>query len=296
MPHQGRITRSELLYEGSDFAAWRKKMTAVLNVHFADEDEEEDEHEEHAEHEEHDEHDVDDEDEEDEEDVGEGCVCSDYRPFRAAAFLVQKYVYTRLLRRVPEDIRDRPLRLLSYLKGIATPLRLFDLPLVVRSRIFKFAFHNKDHAIFTRMGCGHARKDRMPALLHTSSQLRSEAIPIFYKSTHFSCGIPRDQNLKHDLSQIKSWAATVATDNGRLMRRLTLFREGAVGVQFRFALPFGLKSHRALYMSGAQLKVLTKHVIATEAYRKALGLEGESLLMAVTATARFWEDIRALGD
>ena len=114
MAHQGLLTTSGLLYEGSDYAAWREKMEAIVVMHYLD--------------------DGDDEDNYDYEYVA-GYV--DDKVDKEVAATIQNSVFKSLLHRLPDDIRDRPIQLIDHLEGLAKPLRFMKLPEVAKQRVYE---------------------------------------------------------------------------------------------------------------------------------------------------------------
>ena len=275
MFRKGFLTTSELLYEGSDFAAWRKKIGALISLHLHSEDAD----------------DVYDYD------FLAGCHDgSDYEleeePFQTAATTIENYVSKGLLDRVPDDIRKRPFQLVAHLEGLAKPLRLMDLPEVVRQRVYKSAFTELNHFHICTNINGYIQRDRIPALLHTSAKLRSEAIPTFYQTTAFRCAIRHGPDWKYDLSMIKTWAATVAHGNVVHMRHLRFSLSGGPGAHFWFDNNATGLYYDRVGSSAVKRRALDKHVAIIQTYCKAMRLKGESLIMAVADKPKLWEELQ----
>lgn len=102
MSPPSQLIKGGLLFEGSDFAAWRERIISFVNHRLGV----------------------------DEEGDTEANLHDERKEFGLA--LIQVNISRALFSRVPSDNRKHPERLLSSLENLAKPFRFSDLPGIVR--------------------------------------------------------------------------------------------------------------------------------------------------------------------
>lgn len=141
----GDLIASGLLYEGSDFAEWKAKVTIILRN----------------------------------KKLEDTIVCRSRRGSHflrllslAEFALIGSYVSKELLDRVPDNCKHCSQYLLKCLAGLAAPFRFRDLPAELREMVYKMVLpqdFTMDKSITSPL----------PALIHASAQLRNETLPLF---------------------------------------------------------------------------------------------------------------------
>lgn len=102
----------------------------------------------------------------------------------------------------------------------STPRGFLDLPQELRDEIYQYVLI-KDHAVITLLSnedCKSQISAAQPPICYVSKQIRSEALPIFYRSNNFAAELADDE----DLETLQNWFATIGKQNVKDLRVLSL--------------------------------------------------------------------------
>ncbi|KAK5721625.1 hypothetical protein LTR15_006214 [Elasticomyces elasticus] len=276
MATSGELTKGGLLYEGNH-TEWRSRIDSLLKVQGVDIDK-----------------------------ISQPA----YRDWHGlaerqkAVKLIMDQVSPALLGRITAaDARD-PKTLLISLQAVAKPFRLNDLPPELRVKVYESAF-------LYRFVCVLEGKSRfwrtyqsgapagpvLPDLLHTSRLISAEALPVFFSKLRpiFDCVVDDDLSRSQNgepsgLCTVRQWAHKSLEGNVKHIRliglvglyndrhRLIVMLKDRIGLITRFSNEFPVEKKAAW----------EKHVANTETNRKALGLQGEALVLCFTSRPELW--------
>ncbi|KAK3641785.1 hypothetical protein LTR56_011112 [Elasticomyces elasticus] len=204
-----------------------------------------------------------------------------------------KQVSPAMLERVPQKDRGHLERLLRNLKALARPFRLNDLPPELRARIFQFHFGLVKRYIIHGSGIKDETRQSRSNLLLVSKATMIQALPLFlgaaeicfYDPTYAIC--PSVNTTVEAF--IHSWVHSHVKDNAKYLRRMAVFTklQGNWGeVRVRLDLKTGLELDLPPNLSTHQERRWVDPVKKIEEGRRALGLQGEAVVLALTTKAR----------
>ncbi|KAK4499488.1 hypothetical protein PRZ48_010003 [Zasmidium cellare] len=209
-------------------------------------------------------------------------------------------VESRLLLRTPaEDLLEAP-RLLNRLRELCKPFRLLDLPPELRTRIYdmdvgSLPTYDIDYSILRAFEVA-PRACELPALSRVCRQVRAESLGLFISSTNFRMELP-DCYCKEDALRIneivRAWAENVAGPFIRHLRSVFFYVYPTSGWRLTFTEQKGLQ---IAYYNGdedveeefPQLERFEQYFKGVEADRKALGMKGESIILAMLKDPLIW--------
>ncbi|KAK4499389.1 hypothetical protein PRZ48_009903 [Zasmidium cellare] len=263
MVDEGLLTKSGLLFEGN-FPGWRVRINAILKMHDLDRVLSQPLH--HARH---------------------------ASQQRKAADIIANHVSPALFKRVPLEKRTNPRLLWRSLKMLAKPFRLLDLPDEVRNRICRFAVEDQ------------LQDGPPPALAKCSRRLREEVTPLWMSNRHFHLSFDHDALSEDEAFEdcARAWFRRLGTQNIKFIRHLEIFLDGttAGGSPLSTTLTLTVSpqsgfrmSARAHFVGGDKLDWqvflagIRRSMKGVEADRKILGLQGESMLLALTSKSSTW--------
>lgn len=173
----------------------------------------------------------------------------------------------------------RPL-LWKALPGLATPFRLMNLPDQVRQRIYKLALPR-------RFSLGEAANgDAFPALVHVSSEVRKETLPLFYSHTTFDIAC---KLLITRPKYLKAWVEHIAGDNVQHVRAVNISSDNSI--KLTYSDTKGLKVDvEADNSQQAVKKDIEARIELMEQCRGPLKLKGGFLFMALWGNVDIWEE------
>ncbi|KAK5708736.1 hypothetical protein LTR17_020446 [Elasticomyces elasticus] len=260
------LTKSGLLYEGN-YTEWRDRIDSLLKVYGMDIDK-----------------------------ISQPA----YRNRRTlverqkAAKLISDQVSPALLGRIAAtDARD-PETLLLSLQAVAKPFRFNDLPPELRIRIYEYYFGSRIFYIWEGGSwktietawefMGDVPHPAVPDLLIASRPINSEALPVYYKIVHPTFDFAPDvisSGPKPERSSvlhcIRWWAQKNLKERTMMV---TVALEDRVGLTTMF-----LRDVRS-----DKKEAWEKHIASMEVDRKALGLQGEVLILCFTSSPELWID------
>ncbi|KAK5699201.1 hypothetical protein LTR17_023454 [Elasticomyces elasticus] len=198
--------------------------------------------------------------------------------------------------RTPEE-RKLP-SLISSLETAARFFRFESLPPELRKRIYRIHFG--------RVKCYHVNIDggdaissllRSSRVLLLSRAIRKEATPIFFSEVEFWVAGRRCQSVAGDDTfmerSIRRWSKDYVKENLKYLRhlRLSLWISGQL---YEITVSFGEEKKLTAVFSAdfprERKAVWQKHIVKLEANRKALGLQGEAIVLAFTSRPELWEE------
>ncbi|KAK5740230.1 hypothetical protein LTR17_004731 [Elasticomyces elasticus] len=201
-----------------------------------------------------------------------------------------KQVSPAMLKRVPERDREHRERLLGRLKALARPFRLNDLPPELRARILQAHFGSVTRYVID--GSSVKDKTRQPRwnLLLVSHSIKIEALPLFLGAAEICFHHPAyvaslGDNITVETA-ICNWVQIHLKENAKYLRHMSVWSSalGELGVHLDMKTGLGLGLTPSL--SPQQRKRWVDHVKAIETSRRALGLQGEGVVLALTIKAR----------
>ncbi|KAK3641784.1 hypothetical protein LTR56_011111 [Elasticomyces elasticus] len=268
MATSGDLTGSGLLYEGN-YTEWRNRIDSLLKVHGVEIDK-----------------------------VSQ-LIYRDWHGLaehQKAVKLITDQVSPALLGRVAAAETRTLEQLLLVLKAVATPFRFNDLPPELRISVYEYYFGSEifyigeDGSWKTLENAwefmGNVPHPAVPDLLIASRPINSEALPVFYKvvhptfdfAPHLLClGTKPDRS--SGLHYIRWWAQKNLKERNETMM-VTVALEDRLGLTIKF-----LSNVRA-----EKKEAWEKHITSMEVDRKALGLQGEVLILCFTSRPELWID------
>ncbi|KAK5708733.1 hypothetical protein LTR17_020443 [Elasticomyces elasticus] len=267
IPYPGVLTRGCILYEGN-YAEWQERVDGLLEIHDFEVW-----------------------------DFNYGlwiypdALCT--LRTSLAMSLIKPSVSAALMNRVPVAQRDNVNELLGSLKALAKPFRLNDLPPELRARIYGFHFGQAVRYITTG-GPREWAKQSPSKLLLVSRATRAEALPIFFDGLEVRFVGPRTplENFADTERSILSWVETNVKEDVKYLRRLRIEVPVVIGGKYditvTFSMQTGLRAEYSSELPDKRRQRWEKHIKKIEASRKALGLQGEAIIMAVTTKAEIW--------
>lgn len=285
MLEPGDLTKTGLLYEGSDFAEWKHQIVTVLRMHSIEDQ-----------------------------------VLSHFdrssEPLekrRMALELTLARVYHPLRSRIPTALYMRLWDLVPWVKKhLVRPFRLLDLPPELRNQIFSYALRPDAEIILAPLK---GNVNSFPPMTAVSRQLRNETIPLCYAQCTLRIDLtaPRRHALMGFYKEkdflathgVKSCIRQLSTQHLKNLRQvhlsLSLNRERwphpiprVHTLNFTFSPVQGLRTRGMLgdthiRLSMTSKKKLDDHIRKTEEMRRLLGLRGEALVLALTSDESLWK-------
>lgn len=291
MARKGDITESGLLYEGSDFNHWEKTLRRRVRAEGL----------EHV--------------------LGPEPLFRDYSEDERTLVcdIIRLQVSTGLRARIlwlPQP-QLPPCRLLILLRRLGQPFRLLDLPPELRVRIYSFAIP-KDHVI--EIAPMRKTLTGYQPIIAASRQLRAEVLPVLYSRaslkllllTEFSPGI-KMQVIEENERGFKLARGIKACVRHLHAGWLKYLRKVDLLFSFHSRTTYRYRTRSPQWMTlsfspsaGLQIQSIDKrpevnlsaesktrfeeHIQKTEEIRSMLGLQGESLLLALTSDESLWEE------
>ncbi|KAK6392420.1 hypothetical protein LTR81_026599 [Elasticomyces elasticus] len=182
--------------------------------------------------------------------------------------------------RTPEE-RKLP-SLMSSLETAARSFRFESLPPELRKRIYRIHFG--------RVKCYHVNIDggdaissllRSSRVLLLSRAIGKEATPVFFSDDTFM------------ERSIRRWSKDYVKENLKYLRhlRLSLWISGQLyEITVSFGEEKGLTAVFSADFPRERKAVWQKHIVKLEVNRKALGLQGEAIVLAFTSRPELWEE------
>ncbi|KAK5686324.1 hypothetical protein LTS10_002441 [Elasticomyces elasticus] len=209
---------------------------------------------------------------------------------RDAALLIKPQVSTAFFARVPGAHRGKPNELLRSLHALARPFRLNDLPPELRASIYKLHFGQslcqikawtmKDATIQSRSN-----------LLLVSRATRLEALPIFFGGLEV-CFTGTRYFPRYTVEKaINNWVENSVKENVKFLRRLRVQlprRMELYCITISLDMQRGLQAECSANVAKEKKLAWDRHVIKLEPTRKALKLQGEAIILAVTTKDDIW--------
>lgn len=184
---------------------------------------------------------------------------------------------------------------LNALRLRARPFRLMDVPAEIRIQIYS--------SFLKSLGLAEVVLDKglfpLPKLAHTSRQVRSEFLPLYYKTSNFALRLdePCSPLLKRlsnadRVSTMNDWISMIGPDSAKLLRNLSIeFPHVKARVleddmlSIKLALVNGkLEIHVTdhCWLTPDSLILLREHATTISKMAQSLGFQGQALVMMFT--------------
>ncbi|KAK4499129.1 hypothetical protein PRZ48_009641 [Zasmidium cellare] len=215
-----------------------------------------------------------------------------------------------MLRRVPDAHLEDAGKLFKSLKRLATPFRLFDLPPEIRNRVYEFTLglwyrvHDNSAGGEDNYFSDEFDEDdefkpwagKYPPLLQVNSQIRHEASSIFYAATSFMIALPSNGTYGDiDREYIEKWSKDVVGSRLKHLHHVVLTISIEASITIKFSERRGVMctfDWGTGDISEQGDDMLEEHTQAVESARKALGLSGEAIVMAILSGWGMWRKLR----
>ncbi|KAK4629715.1 hypothetical protein CLAFUW4_07674 [Fulvia fulva] len=259
MSRPGATTMLGLLYEGSDFEAWKERLRGLLQQQDLDLDH----------------------------------LTQNPHNYDAASrrniiirATVSESVLTRLRTPAIWSVPTGPL--LKILKRRAQPFRFLDLPAELRNHIYELAL---PHSSVAHGSQRHA-KSGLPALLHTSSKIRRETLSIYFEQAVFRFVIPRSPEegpgIELTVQHIKTWAKVVVREHVTHLRHVELLQDVRVADDLHISAH--LDTNRGLgYCYGGPAYLDDAIMQHTSETRNRKEVKGEDIIAMLTTNLELWK-------
>lgn len=280
----GDITTLELLYEGSDYGQWKTKIEMLLRLQgyrgslkgF-----------------------------------GQSTRLSEVPE---ACAILRAHVSPSIWARCPEvgptvqlhcnsNVVSRSFNFDKHLKALAQPFRLLDLPAEIRNLIYTITFRERfGSGIEAGTGSANPSLTRpLPPLVHASSQIRNEALPLFYGNTQFVFWRLLHQNGPKEVARARQcfiqWIQEIVKDNAKHISEICIQTTFGVSRRqvWRISLTQSRKSGLIISISSRSSDNATKqgqqekHVADVNEICEVTGLVDQSLVIALGSSTLSWE-------
>ena len=261
MADQGILTVLGLLYEGSDFAAWKAKLRSLLRQQGLDLDD----------------------------------LIKNKRQTFQTLFkrnvIMHSVISKSVTSRLPGGDDDLDTKtLLQKLEGRAKPFRFMDLPAELRNLIYTFVVPTcqRMRDPFTEA------QSIKPYLLQTCSQIRAEASPLYYNQCEFRFYF-RSSHDKLDFDEmaglLRSWVGQCVGKHVKHLRQVRL-AAGVISGRWTLAKATWSENDGLVVKANRAPAFESKvhdHVQDIKATARALGFSGEAIIVALTTNISTWK-------
>ncbi|KAK5721627.1 hypothetical protein LTR15_006216 [Elasticomyces elasticus] len=266
MTNTGNITKAEWLYE-ANYPQWKERMTALKALKDFD------------------------------------APPNDFG-YDLEVLAISQEITPYFLGRIPDSSRSTTWQFLRVIEEHAHSFPLLMLPPEIRIQIYRhfFDYHNKcryggDEGLGLRVyGDGSLEPSAIAPILAVSRDVRRKALPVFFSRSTFY--------VEHEDTSYGELAPALCLWTKGLKTGVRHLREMRVqpelylwdydylfdgDVVLAFSPQAGLHIHKCDGMADDWAAQLQTHVPEVEASRKALGLQGESIIMAFTTRTELWD-------
>lgn len=186
--------------------------------------------------------------------------------------------------------------LMRHFRKIAKLFRFAYLPAEMRNRVYGLAMPSSGYRRIFRSPrpTYFGRMDRYPVLLSTSSQLRREALPMFYANTRFDLvfnSVHKDPSRLEDaMNGFRHWIRDLVKDNLKYLRKVVVTEISCLGTSLDFSNDQGLaiSSFGGWESSPTMEAKKTKYVHDLNDACKLAGVESQSIGIALTSSSTLW--------
>lgn len=184
----------------------------------------------------------------------------------------------------------------EHLKALTQPFRLLDLPAEIRNSIYTIVLRRRPASGIVVLGKRLLLKPWLP-MLHASSQMRREALPLFYAITTFQIRRPFPYGRPYDPAtarkEFNKWLSEIVRDNTKDVRHIQI----ALRFPRRPQIDLAYSKTKGLSMSlfqhcsaddtkRAQAK---EHVADIDKACKITGVKNQSIAIALAGSPILWE-------
>ena len=211
-------------------------------------------------------------------------------------FQIEPTVFDRIYK---EDFKD-PKYLMAVLEGLCSPFRLLGLPAELRNRVYERVI--RDHLAST-VRITDKTMDPLPAIIQASRQLRQESTPLFFARAKFTIHCHRwspllDRGRSSEIvPRLRAWIVLMPPIGLNSLRSITMhirIKDRIRNAPMReltlfFSREAGLSMAPPPKLTTDSKLALDEHVATVEENRKALSMQGESIVLALISNPRLWE-------
>lgn len=258
MARPGRLTQSGLLHEGN-FDEWRARIDSILEIYDLTKF------------------------------TSSSKLCSYHDSQSERALNIMKnQISPALAKRVQPRRHNCPCLLWRSLEGLCQPFRLLDLPKEVRMRIYAGLLR----------GLSAIESQSLTLACH---QLRMETAPYWMPGYTFRLVITPDvgQDAEAFAEKIRSWVGKLGSQNLKYLMHVDVVLQAGGRydeLDLHYIPKIGFRLCSATFGTGdagaveKARVIMAPHMAGIEEDRKILGLQGESLFLALSTKAPMWVD------
>lgn len=138
-----------------------------------------------------------------------------------------------LLRRIPDEVESNCGQLMRTLRKVATPFPFLGMPPEVRNRIYKMLMPRE----WTVRALCYPERSKLPLILAVATQIKKEALPVFYAGTTFVMRIDARQDYHEDdltaNNALRKWFKSTVAENAKHLKSMVLWITRGCKVLFK---------------------------------------------------------------
>ena len=223
---------------------------------------------------------------------------------RATVTIILNNVNPELFRRILVVDRDNASRLISRLGSLALHFRFLDLPAGLRNRVYGYVLQTDTDVTINPLRLS---TSEYPSITRTSRHIREEVLPRFCTHSVFRIEFIHDRDNKSNrmllerrrgvIQALRRWSQNLSRLHTKALRTICLILRATplflTGEYFTVSVNFSsVTGLHVEFLNPLSLDSRTKlndHIATVKATRKVLGLQGESIVLAVISNPHLWE-------
>jgi hypothetical protein len=275
------LTKSGMLY-GTNFSEWKERTTATLRVHGLDRYVHDDMASLFR--------------------AGRRVVRATKESSRAASLIIM-LVNPEIMTRVPATERSDARQLMHRLEMMSTHFRFLDLPPELRNQIYRLVCANCNRYKLWQLAKKLQHKIQAvgyPTITKISSQIRAEALPIFYASSEFI--FDSDRAGTEVARFVRHWMVNVVRDQVQHLHSVSISLDIRVSgrysviskeenIQFTHTARDGLCVRYPEHLTDPSKTKLDELIKSTKELANVLGIpnDNRAMLLALITNASLWK-------
>ena len=223
---------------------------------------------------------------------------------RATVTIILNNVNPELFRRIPVADRDNASRMISRLGSLALHFRFLDLPAGLRNRVYGYVLQTDTDVTINPLRLS---TSEYPSITRTLRQIREEVLPLSYAHSVFRIEFIHDRDNESNrmpldrrggvIQALRLWSQNLSRLHTKALRTICLTLRAtpllSTGEYFTVSVNFssvtGLHVNFLTPLSFDSRTKLNDHIATVEATRKVLGLQGESIVLALISDPHLWK-------